>query len=382
MPQLPPICKTYLRAYAYWLDFIPLHSYTIPMLKQVSVRSFTRFGDKTRPFGFAGGINVFVGENGTGKSHILKLLYANLKALQHTREAPELPTKTYLEITIAQRLKGIFMPDSLGRLAQRQRGNMRAQIAMEADGISLAYSFSSQSSANVALDTAPAGWWKNTCIFIPTRELLSIFPGFLARYAERQTPYEETWRDLAILLGDAALRGPHSDFVRAVLPALEDALGGRVVLEDGRFYISQNNKGYIEAHLLAEGLRKIGMVAQLVANGSLKPGSVLFWDEPEASLNPSLISKLAAVIVALAKQEVQVFLATHSLFLMREISLLTEPQGTSRGDVKYFSFSNVSGTPSVEVEQGSSLSSMRSIVSFTRQMEQDVRLIDFLSHEQ
>lgn len=352
------------------------------MLKQVSVRYFTRFGDKTRPFGFARGINVFVGENGTGKSHLLKLLYANLKALQHTREAPELPTKTYLETTIAQRLKGVFMPDSLGRLAQRQRGNSRAQVDMEADDISLGYSFSTQSSANVVLDTAPVYWWKNTCIFIPTRELLSIFPGFLARYEERQTPYEETWRDLAILLGDAALRGPHSEFVQAVLSALEDALGGRVVLEDGRFYISQNNKGYIEAHLLAEGLRKIGMVAQLVANGSLKPGSVLFWDEPEASLNPSLIRKLAAVIVALARQDVQVFLATHSLFLMREISLLTETPDARRGDVKYFSLRNVSGSPSVAVEQGASLSSMRSIASFTQQLDQDVRLIDFLSHEQ
>ena len=44
----------------------------------------------------------------------------------------------------------------------------------------------------------------------------------------------------------------------------------------------------IEFTLLAEGLRKLGLLWLLIRNGSLKPGAVLFWDEPETNLNPKL----------------------------------------------------------------------------------------------
>ena len=44
------------------------------MLESLSVDNFTAFGSKELKF--AGGLNVFVGENGTGKTHLLKLPYA------------------------------------------------------------------------------------------------------------------------------------------------------------------------------------------------------------------------------------------------------------------------------------------------------------------
>ena len=46
------------------------------MLKSLGIRNFTVFGNAE--LRFANGLNVFVGENGTGKTHLLKLLYAVL----------------------------------------------------------------------------------------------------------------------------------------------------------------------------------------------------------------------------------------------------------------------------------------------------------------
>ena len=71
----------------------------------------------------------------------------------------------------------------------------------------------------------------------------------------------------------------------------------------------------MEADLVAEGYRKLTMVARLIANGSLDANSLLFWDEPEANLNPRLIRRLAPLLLDLAEAGVQVFIATHSLFL-------------------------------------------------------------------
>jgi len=51
-------------------------------------------------------------------------------------------------------------------------------------------------------------------------------------------------------------------------------------LEDGRFCLNTKN-GNLEAHLVAEGLRKLAMIARLIATGSLIETGSLFRDEPE-----------------------------------------------------------------------------------------------------
>ena len=80
--------------------------------------------------------------------------------------------------------------------------------------------------------------------------------------------------------------------------------------------------GKIEISLLAEGLRKLAMMARLIANGTLLEDGLLFWDEPEANLNPKLVRLLAKSMLDLSNNGVQIICATHSLFLLREIELL------------------------------------------------------------
>ena len=45
-------------------------------------------------------------------------------------------------------------------------------------------------------------------------------------------------------------------------------------------------------------------------------------DEPEANLNPRLIKSLARTLLDLSQGGIQVFIATHSLFLLRELEIL------------------------------------------------------------
>jgi energy-coupling factor transporter ATP-binding protein EcfA2 len=73
---------------------------------------------------------------------------------------------------------------------------------------------------------------------------------------------------------------------------------------------------------MAEGYRKLAMLIFLLRYGVLERGSTLFWDEPEANLNPAATKLLAAALYALAGDGVQVIVATHSLFLLREFEIL------------------------------------------------------------
>ena len=79
--------------------------------------------------------------------------------------------------------------------------------------------------------------------------------------------------------------------------------------------------------LVAEGFKRLGTLSYLIRNGSVKKGSVLFWDEPEMNLNASHLPVLVKTLTGLAKTGVQVMLSSHSLFLLRELMIqLSEPR--------------------------------------------------------
>ncbi|CAL9509215.1 hypothetical protein SUDANB121_03615 [Nocardiopsis dassonvillei] len=127
-------------------------------------------------------------------------------------------------------------------------------------------------------------------------------------------------------MGRPALRGPRGTFANELLAPLLGEIEGTVLEENGRFYvrlpIGSAGSGKIEAHLVSEGFRKLAMIIRLVSNGVLLEGGYLFWDEPEANLNPKTQRAVARAILALARSGPQVFVATHSVFLLRELELL------------------------------------------------------------
>lgn len=350
------------------------------MITKLKVKDFTRFDDVNMDF--SQNLNVFVGQNATGKSQLMKLMYTNLQSLMHPKNGPEAPTKAYLETEVARKLKGVFRPDSLGRLTRRQQGQSRAEVEMwlqEADN-SLSYSFSTRSTGAVVVEKFPSDWNKELSVFLPTREMLTIFPSFTGVYESVDIPFEETWFDLARMLGRPLRIGPRYKAIKDLLEPLEakDVLGGNVLMEHGRFYL-RGEEGKLEAHLLAEGMRKIATVAQLIANGSLTEGSILFWDEPEANLNPTLISKIARTIVALTQQKTQVFIATHSLFLLRELYLLSK-KAPSLGDSRYFSLLPEQSEGRLKISSASDLDGLEGLASLDAQVEQDEQLLELFSH--
>ena len=83
--------------------------------------------------------------------------------------------------------------------------------------------------------------------------------------------------------------------------------------------------------MLAEGLRKLGLLWLLIQNGTLVEGSVLFWDEPETNLNPRLFGPVVEILFELQRQGVQVFIATHDYLILKQLDLQT----TDKDQVSY-----------------------------------------------
>jgi hypothetical protein len=150
--------------------------------------------------------------------------------------------------------------------------------------------------------------------------MLSNAPGFRSLYSQREIHFEEVYADIVDRAYRPPLRGRPDPRRVHLLGLLQHAMDGKVHVKEEEFFL-RNKRGNLEFTLLAEGLRKLGLLWLLIQNGTLLEGSVLFWDEPEANLNPSLFRRLIEILFELARGGVQIFLATHDYVILKELDL-------------------------------------------------------------
>jgi energy-coupling factor transporter ATP-binding protein EcfA2 len=342
------------------------------MLKSLHIENLTVFPKADLVFGK--NLNIVIGENGLGKTHLLKILYSVLAVLAtgEKRAGSASPTKAYLQSGLASKLREVFKPDELGRLARRQAGRNRCEIgcAFENTAYDLSCAFNTSSKTEVSIEKVPLAWVDKLPVFLPTRELMSIYPGFVSLYELNRLPIEETWRDTCLLLGGPLAKGARENRIRKLLAPLETSMGGTIVLEGERFYL-ESKSGRIEMNLLAEGLRKLAMLGRLIATGALLDKGTLFWDEPEANLNPKVIKLVARTILDLSTQGIQVFIATHSLFLLRELFILQQAE-FSKLNVRCFGL-RYGDDGGATINQGPSIDDVGDIASLDEDLMQSVR---------
>ena len=274
---------------------------------RIRLDHFTAFdGIDLRP---SSGINVFVGANGTGKTHLMKVAYAACDAARKKER-------------FADKLTRVFLPaeGKLGRLARRRTSVTTAAARVSIGASYVATSFCSRTARSRDAQERRSRKVPDVLpVYIPVKEMLANGPGFRSPYAERTTDFEELYRDLL----DWALlprRGARDAARRRLLDRLRRELGGSIVVHDEAFYW-RGRLGRLEFSLLAEGLRKLGLLWLLIENGALREGSVLFWDEPEANLNPKMLEPLVGILLELQRLGVQMFVATHDYIVLKQFDL-------------------------------------------------------------
>jgi ABC-type transport system involved in cytochrome c biogenesis ATPase subunit len=350
------------------------------MLKSMQVTNFTVFRDEV--FEFSPNLNIVIGENSVGKSHLLKLAYAMLAGSFESFNGPANTNivSVHWGLDFARRLMGVFRPEALGGLV-----NLAAIQANPTAECTLGFAFANAAQnfglhfgagAQEYVEVLPQPQDRAACppVYLPTRELLSIYPGFVSLYERYHLEFDQTWRDTCASLGGPLLKGDYAATSRKWLVLLEQAMGGTVELgKNGRFYLNRADGAKLEMHMVAEGHRKLAMVAQLIANGMINAGTCLFWDEPEANLNAKLIRVVAQVIVELGRHGVQVFIATHSLFLLRELEILLADASQPTVPVHYIGLAQ--GTDSATVTQGEHSADLAEIVVLDEHIDQAERYL-------
>ena len=317
----------------------------------IKLKEFSAF--KSVAIDFSPGLNVFIGANATGKSHLMKLMYSMLKVME---PKPKRPSHIDKSLRLKEKLSAVFMPDNgeIGRLVRRRRGRKKAEIQLGLGDWASHVELTTLGRLDFEWLGPPV---PKRSIFIPSRESLSMYDGFIAAYEDQKLSIDETYYDLCVALSGRPLRGKKAGAITKLLQPLQDLLGGTVVLDGGRFHVHAKD-GLIEAHLLAEGFRKIASIAHLIGNGSLIRNGFLFWDEPEANLNPRLITRIADALRTLARGGVQVLIATHDYLLSHELSLAVEYDSKPRVATRFFAFTRTDEGP-VDVDSGDTLADLR-----------------------
>ena len=228
-------------------------------------------------------INIIIGENGTGKTHLLKMIYF---AYNNNKD-----------LTIEEKYVRNFKDEDGGHPGVFIKDENSECFMLE---------------------------WGKVCknegkkepIYIPVSEMLSHSKGFLALNSKYKMPFDQTEVDI---ISNAELPETRevSELNKKVLDKISNIINGEVIYENDTFYILKDEGFKVEFSVEAEGLRKFGLLFKLIRNGLIENGSVLLWDEPEANINPELIPVLVDILLELQREGVQIFISTHSYNLAK-----------------------------------------------------------------
>jgi ABC-type polar amino acid transport system ATPase subunit len=175
-------------------------------------------------------------------------------------------------------------------------------------------------------------------VFIPVAEMLSHSKGLLALDKKLKMPYDQTEIDV---LMNAEL--PETREVSAVtqklLIQISEVISGEVVYENDSFFVVKREGRKVPFADEASGFQKFGLLWRLLRNGLIEDGSILFWDEPEASINPELIPTLVDILLTLQNSGVQIFIATHNYDMAQWIEINRTPESV----IRYFNLRKIDG---------------------------------------
>lgn len=247
---------------------------------------------------FCDGINVLIGENGVGKTTLLKMIYAATQwSIKQTKPGK---SKRLLQ----------FFSNSLSdsealKNADNKEGHCYYKVS---DG---EHSFEDSLSHNGNFHYEDWLGLDIQSVFIPTTEMLSHSKGFLAMNEKYNMPFDGTQIDIIV---NASLPETREIPVamKGILDKISDVIDGTVIQEEDSFYVMKKDGRKVDFSLEAEGLRKLGLLWKLIRNGLLERDTILLWDEPETNLNPELYSLVAEILLELQQNGVQIFVATHS----------------------------------------------------------------------
>jgi AAA15 family ATPase/GTPase len=303
---------------------------TIVSIESIELRNFTVF--KNFKVNFSKGINIITGENGTGKTQLLKAIYADIQ-ISKSKNINDI-SKYFKSVNVnnvffIKQLKPLFLEVKASKISNKSdKQYLMGKLNLSINGINSTVGNDDECSYEISYPSEEIN-----CTFIPAKDMLTHSKGFVSMADKfNEFPFDKTLIDIINKASQWQLKEPPKIALK-ILPILEKMMEGKVVIENEEFYVKKNNGEMINFAVEAEGLKKIGLLWQLLMNENITEGSVLLWDEPEANINPKFVPDLVEILMELQKNGIQIFLTTHDYIFAKYF----EVKRSESDEIMYYS---------------------------------------------
>lgn len=267
-------------------------------------------------------INLVIGENGTGKTFFLKALYSAVRTAEEYRRGDDI--RSFSDV-LSEKLRWTFQVDKLGDMVARSsKENLNFDLVLGKERIS--YRFSESAQNKVVSVGAPSTGRSANSIFIPAKEVLSLFSVILkSREVDHSFGFDDTYYDLVKALRIAPKRGRNYSVFSNSRKILNKVIDGNVEYNEtqGKWFYKNQKSNKFSIGATSEGVKKIAIMDRLLSNGYLDDQSIIFIDEIESALHPEAVCTFLDMIDDISgKMGIQFFIASHSYFVIKKLALI------------------------------------------------------------
>jgi len=226
------------------------------------------------------GLNFFIGPNASGKSWVNMALYIMVTASK---------------ADIDEKLRSIFpvkkLKDIVSWGAEEAEVNVDDIVKLKIKGEEVYFSKD--------LDLR----WDTNFISMPHQTLASI--DFLTRLSETEYPeiHEAVWKN--------------------IVTGVEEKIGTKFSIKRNRMVASFDGHE-LDINYAAGGYKTFSLIYLALKRGIITPGGLVFIENPEEHLHPEWQVIMAEVLVEMALKGVQLFVTTHSDYLIKVNNLMQE----------------------------------------------------------
>lgn len=178
-------------------------------------------------------INLIIGENGTGKTFLLKAIYSAVRTLEEYKRGDDIRP---VNDVLSEKLRWTFQVDKLGDLVSRSCED-GLSFAMDLGDKAIEYQFTSSAASKVGTANASNGSKEGNSIFIPAKEVLSLYSVILkSREIDKSFGFDDTYYDLVKALRISPTRGKNYAAFAESRKMVKDVIDGKIE------YDSDSNK--------------------------------------------------------------------------------------------------------------------------------------------
>lgn len=354
-------------------------------IENIKLKNFTTFRDCK--IDFSNGVNIIIGENATGKTHLLKAIYclnpsfyikyqnkvykSNIPSTEYPFNSPTTILNKYEYNTIKDKIKDLEIKISSFLLKDKKNINIKKElnkyltelnqltnscylkfnnyieIKLQIDKLKIIksvndinhifylYDKTNLKDRETLFDDDKYLFNDKKFTYIPCKDIMTNSKGFTSLYEKREISFESIYNDILnkAYLPQLRERELKESFIN-ITKKIENAIGGIVVQHNELFFIEYKDFGEIEFTMVAEGHKKLALLWLLIKNGEIDENTILLFDEPESNLNPKLTDVLVDILLSLSRLGVQIFIATHNNFIIDEFEL----QRNKNDNIKFHSF--------------------------------------------